>query len=134
MSRDLLWELREVQRLSTHRMGEMLGYSEFQVRSALKRPGIFLPGYNKSLADELGAGELWWLHHHEHLTIGAIAGMLRASNSNVLRRMEELGVEQRRPGKRPPPQDVPARCARPGPGPDRRFPAAGGRQAPRSAA
>lgn len=108
LSHDLLWELRVVQRLSAHRIGETLGYSEIQVRSALKRHGIFLPGYNNSLVNELDAGELWWLHHHEYLPITTIARKLRASPSNVIRRMEELGVEQRGPGKRPLAVDRPA--------------------------
>ena len=113
LSHDLLWELRVVQRLSAHRIGDALGYSEIQVRSALRRHGIFLPGYNVSLVDELGAGELWWLHHHEHLPITTIAQKLRASASNVTRRMEQLGVEQRRPGKRALTVDMPAALPEP---------------------
>jgi hypothetical protein len=59
MSRDLLNELRVVQRMPAIQIAQLLGYSKVQVRSVPVRHGITKSG-QKLVADRLEAGEPWW--------------------------------------------------------------------------
>ena len=103
MTHDVLHELAVVQRLPATEIAAMLGYSAHQVRSALARHGVVRTAAARSsqrcLVSLLGPGELWWLHHHEQLTIADLARGLRTTWLTVRDRLAEVGVEIRPPSR-----------------------------------
>lgn len=99
MTKALLHRLRVVQLQPLGEIAEALGYSEIQVRSALRRHGLEERGRSPKLVGRLGRGELWWLYHHEALTVAEIGRRLRTKAETVSARMTELDVPLRSPGR-----------------------------------
>lgn len=113
----LTYELLERMRFQENKtiieIANELGYSRKRVRHALRRHGLAFD-YHEPLANRLGAGELWFLHHEQGLSTESIASRFATSASAVRRRMNEVDVKvefrkstrsprQKRPKTIPPP-------------------------------
>jgi DNA-binding CsgD family transcriptional regulator len=121
LTRELLHELRVVQRLSAAQIAEQLGYSRIQVSSALQRHGVGASWRRDgSLVERLGAGELWWLHNDQGLPVREIARRLSTSGEAVGARMRDLGLPIRAANSRArqPRTAIPMLNGRPVPTPD----------------
>jgi transposase len=93
LTRELLHELRVVQRMSAAQIAEKLGYSRIQVSSALQRHGVGASWRRDgSLAERLGPGELWRLHNDQGLAVREIARRLSTNGEAVAARMRDLGL------------------------------------------
>lgn len=106
LTRELLHELRVVQRLPAAEIGRRLGYTEGKVRSALASHGMVYGQHRGTTLDRLGPSELWWLHHHQQLSVREIATRLRTHAERVAARLHESGVGVRQTRRRamPPPR------------------------------